>query len=540
MKRRLSTPWLTRSRIAWVAAAALVLWAGPVGGQEGPAEGERSEAQRGGASSAENTHAGAPGSAPDVPTAADLRTRLEALDAELETLMARRAAQAERRRASLASNETKHRTIAEQVLAAHFERQRDERELHELRAENERLDQLLNPGVKDSLQQLQRLAGQLRESLEIGASELPAAFPAGTLAPALLTPEVLGSSTFAHAREALSSFNRLHESARTIRVETLEIRTARGLLENVRLLRVGHITAAYLTDSGTVGLALAAPADAAGHRWSEDLAPELASALLRSIREVERLQGTGEGAPVVQVDVPVDVTATLRAESVAGAPGWVDFLLSGGPIMLPLLGVAALATLLLAERFAYLLRHGARAERLARASVLAARAGNLEEARRACAEHRGVTARTLSACLREAPRGQRAMEDAIQEQLLHELPSLQRSFGGIAVLGATAPLLGLLGTVTGIIETFSALNSPGSPSASLMAGGIAEALVTTATGLVIAIPILLANSALGGRSDRVLADAERHAATLLNAVLASTLPAGLHDTESGGRRSEPN
>ena len=60
---------------------------------------------------------------------------------------------------------------------------------------------------------------------------------------------------------------------------------------------------------------------------------------------------------------------------------------------------------------------------------------------------------------------------------------------GLAILAAIAPLLGLLGTVTGIIQTFGVLEAFGNANPSLMSGGISEALVTTATGLVIALPI---------------------------------------------------
>jgi biopolymer transport protein ExbB len=91
--------------------------------------------------------------------------------------------------------------------------------------------------------------------------------------------------------------------------------------------------------------------------------------------------------------------------------------------------------------------------------------------------------------------------------------------GGIAILAAVAPLLGLLGTVTGIIETFGVIRAFGNANPSLMAGGISEALVTTAAGLIIAVPILLLHGLLSGRVDRIVGNAEKHAANLL-AVLA--------------------
>ena len=112
----------------------------------------------------------------------------------------------------------------------------------------------------------------------------------------------------------------------------------------------------------------------------------------------------------------------------------------------------------------------------------------------------------------------------IQATLLGELPSLQRFLRGLAILAAVAPLLGLLGTVTGIIQTFAVLRAFGNANPSLMAGGISEALVTTVGGLVIAVPILLLHSLLNGRSDHLLASAEKHAARVLDQLAHEARP----------------
>ena len=86
------------------------------------------------------------------------------------------------------------------------------------------------------------------------------------------------------------------------------------------------------------------------------------------------------------------------------------------------------------------------------------------------------------------------------------------------MLAAIAPLLGLLGTVTGIIASFETITALGSNEPRLLAGGISEALVTTATGLIVAIPVLLAHGFLAGRIDRLVADAERYAAALIGVL----------------------
>ena len=108
------------------------------------------------------------------------------------------------------------------------------------------------------------------------------------------------------------------------------------------------------------------------------------------------------------------------------------------------------------------------------------------------------------------------MEEAVLEAVLHETPVLERFLPMLAVLAGVAPMLGLLGTVTGMISTFDTIRMFGSGDPGLMAGGISEALIATASGLVVAIPLLLCHSWFSGRVDRVLADAQRHSTTLVN------------------------
>ena len=92
----------------------------------------------------------------------------------------------------------------------------------------------------------------------------------------------------------------------------------------------------------------------------------------------------------------------------------------------------------------------------------------------------------------------------LDEAILRELPKIKRGLRTLAILAAVAPLLGLLGTVTGIIETFQSITLYGTGDPRLMSGGISQALVTTVLGLVVAIPILLMHSMLSGRSNQLV------------------------------------
>lgn len=99
----------------------------------------------------------------------------------------------------------------------------------------------------------------------------------------------------------------------------------------------------------------------------------------------------------------------------------------------------------------------------------------------------------------------------LDEQMASESARLQRGLATVAVLAAVSPLLGLLGTVTGMIQTFQSITLFGTGDPKLMSGGISEALVTTELGLAVAIPLVLLHSILTGRANAVLGSLGKHA-----------------------------
>ena len=95
------------------------------------------------------------------------------------------------------------------------------------------------------------------------------------------------------------------------------------------------------------------------------------------------------------------------------------------------------------------------------------------------------------------------LELKLAEAIAQETPSLQRFLALLKIIGVVAPLLGLLGTVTGMINTFQAITLFGTGDPKMMAGGISQALVTTVLGLVVAIPIVLLHTLVSSRSKRI-------------------------------------
>jgi len=103
----------------------------------------------------------------------------------------------------------------------------------------------------------------------------------------------------------------------------------------------------------------------------------------------------------------------------------------------------------------------------------------------------------------------------LDDAILKELPNLERGLSTIKVLAAISPMLGLLGTVTGMIETFQAITLFGTGDPKMMAGGISQALITTVLGLVSAIPLILLHSIAAGRSKAVIEVLEEQSAGIV-------------------------
>jgi biopolymer transport protein ExbB len=107
------------------------------------------------------------------------------------------------------------------------------------------------------------------------------------------------------------------------------------------------------------------------------------------------------------------------------------------------------------------------------------------------------------------------LELKIDEAIIKNTPMLQRGLGTIKILAVIAPMLGLLGTVTGLIETFQSITLFGTGDPRLMAGGISQALVTTVLGLGAAIPLILLHTALSGKSKQLVGILEEQSAGII-------------------------
>ncbi len=126
--------------------------------------------------------------------------------------------------------------------------------------------------------------------------------------------------------------------------------------------------------------------------------------------------------------------------------------------------------------------------------------------------------RVLAAGLANRHRPREVMMERLEDSGRHVVHELERFLNTLGTIAGVAPLLGLLGTVTGIIKAFNAINQGGMGNPQMLSGGISEALLTTAAGLCVAIPALIAYRYLRGRVDRIVVEMEKSAITLADAV----------------------
>jgi biopolymer transport protein ExbB len=191
---------------------------------------------------------------------------------------------------------------------------------------------------------------------------------------------------------------------------------------------------------------------------------------------------------------------------VVRSPTLVERIQQGGVVGYLILGLGALALLMVFERYLVLAWVQTRIRRQRRSR--APRADNPLGRISLVAERYGKA--TFE-----------ALDLHLDESVSRESARLTRGLATLAVFAAVAPLLGLLGTVTGMIETFQTITLFGAGDPKLMSSGISEALVTTQLGLVVAIPVLLLHSFLRGRANRLIGVLDEHSTGLLGASAAT-------------------
>ncbi len=192
---------------------------------------------------------------------------------------------------------------------------------------------------------------------------------------------------------------------------------------------------------------------------------------------------------------------------------WIEAMRTS-PVMVIILFCSVLTLGFAIERAIYFWNRRGNPDGLLATALVALRSGNSEEAERICSKETHPVGPVAADLIRSMDENPEASEERLHIALSEQRLQMERNLGFLGTMGNTAPLLGLLGTVWGIMRAFHDMARTGSAGPSVVAAGVAEALFTTAAGLLVAVPAVMIYNHFVRRVGIMLTVAENHARTL--------------------------
>lgn len=296
---------------------------------------------------------------------------------------------------------------------------------------------------------------------------------------------------------------------------------------NVNRLRMGTVFLGEVAnDNGDVQALLRSGAlQGKVFEWNANLPTEMATNIKAAVNQAGTVTGGATDALSATIAIPLDVlqnkaikNSITDAKELTWTEEFKAFFKKGGIVMYPLSLVAIIAFLLFLERFIMLSYRGHLGRRFTKKMDALVAEKKYEDAANLCLKKETSLAMVLFAVLNKVNDTRENAERSLQEALLREQPKLERRMGLLAAMGTIAPLLGLLGTVTGIITLFTVITEVGTNDARVLAGGISEALVTTEMGLVIAIPVMILHGLLSEKIEKITSELYVQSTSLMNKV----------------------
>ncbi|MGD9157495.1 MAG: MotA/TolQ/ExbB proton channel family protein [Desulfobacteraceae bacterium] len=199
----------------------------------------------------------------------------------------------------------------------------------------------------------------------------------------------------------------------------------------------------------------------------------------------------------------------------------IDLIIKGGIVIYPIILCSVIALAIFIERM-WILRKGAVIpEGLVDDVEGKLKNKNITGALEVCQNSDSSIAKIFLAGLKNSGKGMWLVKEAVEERGGRESVILERNVGILSTIANLSPLLGLLGTVSGMIKTFKVM-AEGGGNPSLLAGGIAEALITTAAGLCVAIPVLVGYRILKDKAESLIFEMEEDSIRLIEIMEEST------------------
>ncbi len=402
-----------------------------------------------------------------------------------------------------------HRQRESQFIAQKNNQARLKREAEQTKANEERRSERLEAEFERNKTALVRLDQRLRERLgnlselfgvlqqvagdargNFSSSITSTQYPGRNEALDILIDKASAASDLPSIEEMENLWFEMHremtETGKVVRFP-YQVRTPEGLSQDVNLIRVGAFN--LVSDGKYYNYTFSS--DSSG---VDELGRQPSGRFTGTIDDLESA-GPGE-----LVTFGIDPTRGQILSMLIRVPGMVDRWHQGGIVGYIITALGAIGVLLVIERWIFLSGQNRKVRRQIRDGTPSTK-NPLGRVLQVYADNRSVDVETL--------------ELKLDEAILKETPSLERSLVLIKIISAVAPLFGLLGTVTGMIVTFQAIVLFGTGDPTVMANGISQALVTTVLGLVVAIPTLLLHSIVSGQSKGIIHILEEQSAGII-------------------------
>ena len=199
----------------------------------------------------------------------------------------------------------------------------------------------------------------------------------------------------------------------------------------------------------------------------------------------------------------------------------IDLIIKGGIVIYPIILCSVIALAVFIERLWILRKKAVIPDGLVNDVEKKLKNKNIAGAMEVCEKSDSSIAKIFMAGLKNSGKGMWLVKEAIEERGGRESVILEKNVGILSTIANLSTLLGLLGTVSGMIKTFKVVSSQGGGNPSLLAGGIAEALITTAAGLCVAIPVLVGYRILKDKADSLIFEMEESSMKIIE-IMEST------------------
>lgn len=393
-----------------------------------------------------------------------------------------------------------------------------ENELIEVRGEHQQVTRLLDSRTldlgnlrteiqsrRDEVGYLSNLLGEYVRNFESRLHIAELQRYRGALDAAKLAAEntaLSGHEVFAEQARLLSvSLERLHDALGGTLFEGTAV-DAEGLVREGTFAMLGPCALFRSSDGALVG--------AAEQRLGSLEPAAIAFADPLDAQAAERMITGSEGS------FPVDPTLGNAHKVEATEETLWEHIQAGGPVMVPIFVLAGAALLVALCKWGVLAFVSKPSRARVQALLDAVGRGDSQQIQSALDAIKGPTGKMLAAGVEHAGEPRELVEEVMYEQVLTTRLRMQSLLPFVAISASSAPLLGLLGTVTGIMNTFTLITVFGTGDVKTLSSGISEALITTEYGLIVAIPSLLIHAFLSRKARAIVDDMEKWAIAFLN------------------------